>query len=53
MCGEKRQELGRPWWLLGKKTREAEPKHQVGKPKAARESDQPIVLGDGRALVLD
>jgi hypothetical protein len=31
------------------RTRKAEPKRQVGKPKAARESDQPIVLRDGRA----
>jgi hypothetical protein len=45
MREEKYQELGRPWWLLEEvEAREAEPKRQVGKPKAARESDQPIVL---------
>jgi hypothetical protein len=48
MCGEKRQELGRPWWFLGDQVgypaREGE-----GMPKTARGSDSPIVLRDGRA----
>jgi len=45
MCGEKHQELGRPWWFLEEAgARKAEPKRQVGKPITARESDQPIIL---------
>jgi len=45
MCGEKCQELGRPWELLGKNPQVGYPAREgEGMPKATRESDQPIVL---------
>jgi len=56
MCEEKHQGLGRPqehltgtWDESPTGNRKAEPKEKVGKPEALGESDQSIVLRDGRA----